>query len=98
MKNLLFTLPKHIFTEHLYVTYHHIYRYKQYLTDIKILRVLITITKTAIMLVINNHNDDINNNIIIITIKKRKEKKKKQSSEDFRTYSHTKNFTRVQQF
>ena len=96
MKNLLFTLPKHIFTEHLYVTYHHhIYRYKQYLTDIKILRVLITITKTAIMLVINNHNDDINNNIIIITIKKRKEKKKKQSSEEFRTYSHTKNFTRV---
>ena len=77
MKNLLFTLPKHIFTEHLYVTYDHIYRYKQYLTDIKILRVLITITKTAIMLVINNHNDDINNNIIIIiTIKKRKEKKK----------------------
>ena len=74
-----------------------IYRYKQYLTDIKILRVLITITKTAIMLVINNHNDYINNNIIIITIKKRKEKKKrnKESSEDFRTYSHTKNFTRV---
>ena len=55
-----------------------IYRYKQYLTDIKILRVLITITKTAIVLVINNYNDDINNNIIMITIKKRKEKKKKQ--------------------
>ena len=43
MKNLLFTFPKHIFTEHLYVTYH-ICRYKQYLTDIKILRILITIT------------------------------------------------------
>ena len=65
-----------------------IYRYKQYLTDIKILRVLITITKTAIMLVINNHNDDINNNIIIITIKKRKEKKK-ETKKAQKTFAHT---------
>ena len=47
MKNLLFTFPKHIFTEHLYVTYH-IYRYKQYLTDIEKLRILITITSNHV--------------------------------------------------
>ena len=44
MKNLLFTFPKHIFTEHLYVTYH---LYKQYLTDI-ILRILIRITSNHV--------------------------------------------------
>ena len=65
MKNL-FTFPKHIFIEHLYVTYH-IYRYKQYITNIKIVRILITITTTVIMFVINNNTADINN-IIIITI------------------------------
>ena len=65
MKNLSFTFPKHIFREHLYVTYH-IYRYKQYITNIKIVRILITITATVIMLVINNNNDI--NNTIIITI------------------------------
>ena len=43
------------------------------------------------MLAINN-NDDINNNIIIITIYKYI---KKESSEDFHTYSHAENFTRV---
>ena len=64
MKNL-FTFPKHIFIEHLYVTYH-IYRYKQYITNIKIVRILIAITATVIMLVINNNNDI--NNTIIITI------------------------------
>ena len=53
MKNLLFTFPKHIFTEHLYITYH-TYRYKQYVTNTKIGRILITITTTAIRLVINN--------------------------------------------
>ena len=68
MKNLLFTFPKHIFTEHLHVT-HQTYRYEQYITNIKMLRILITITTTANMLVIdNNNNKDINNNIIIITI------------------------------
>ena len=50
MKNLSFTFPKHIFREHLYVTYH-IYRYKQYITNIEIL-ILITIITTAVMLVI----------------------------------------------
>ena len=68
MKNLLFTFPKHI-----YVTYH-IYRYKQYITNIKIL-ILITITITTIMLVINNNNDDISNNIIITITKKKKQRK-----------------------
>ena len=48
MRNLLFSFPKHIFTEHLYITYH-IYRYKQYITNIKIPSVLITITITAMM-------------------------------------------------
>ena len=68
MKNLLFTFPKHIFTEHLHVNYQ-TYRYEQYITNIKMLRMLITITTTANMLVIdNNNNKDINNNIIIITI------------------------------
>ena len=75
MKNLLFTFPKHIFTEHLYVSIIYIYRYKQYLTNIKILRILITIKTTEIMLVINN-NDDNNSNIIIITIKKEKKQRK----------------------
>ena len=53
MRNLLFAFPKHIFTEHLYIAYH-IYRYKQYITNIKILRILITITATVMMLVINS--------------------------------------------
>ena len=47
MKNLLFTFPKYIVTEHLYFTYH-IYRYKQYLTDIEKLRILITITSNNV--------------------------------------------------
>ena len=47
MKNLLVTFPEHIFTEHLYITYH-IYRYKQYITNIKILRILTTVTKETI--------------------------------------------------
>ena len=65
---LLLLFPKHIFTEHLHVT-HQTYRYEQYITNIKMLRILITITTTANMLVIdNNNNNDINNNIIIITI------------------------------
>ena len=80
-KNLLFTSPKHIFTEHLHVTYQ-TYRYKQYITNIKMLRILITITTTANMLVIdNNNNNDINNNNYIT-----KERKiNKESSEDFHT-------------
>ena len=89
MKNLSFTFPKHIFREHLYVTYH-IYRYKQYITNIKILRILITITTTAIMLVINNKNDGIDNNIIIITIT-RKRKKQRKLHIDFHTYLHAEN-------
>ena len=72
MRNLLFTFPKHIFTEHLYITYD-IYRYKQYIINIKIIKVLITITATAMMLVINNNNTN-NNNYIQ---KKRTEKGKK---------------------
>ena len=80
MKNLLFTFPKHIFTDHLYITYH-IYRYKQYITNIYILRILIAITTWAIMLVINYNNDDFNNNIIIITItKKRKNENRDKES------------------
>ena len=47
IKNLLFIFPKYIFTEHLYFTYH-IYRYKQYLTDIEKLRILITITSNHV--------------------------------------------------
>ena len=35
---IIFTFPKHIFTEHLYITYH-IYRSKQYITNIKILTI-----------------------------------------------------------
>ena len=66
MRNLLFTFPKHIFTEHLYIPYH-AYRYKHHITNIKILitiliRILITITTTVLMLVINNNID--NNNKI----------------------------------
>ena len=64
MKNL-FTFPIHIFTEHLYITFH-IYKYKQYITNIKILGILITILTTTIILVINNiiinHNNNDNNN------------------------------------
>ena len=52
----------------------YIYRYKQYLTNIKILRILITIKTTEIMLVINNNDD--NNSNIIITIKKEKKQRK----------------------
>ena len=59
MRNLLFTYPKYIFTEHLYITYH-IYRYKQYIINIKIIKILMTIIATSMMLVINNNN--INNN------------------------------------
>ena len=48
MKNL-FTFPKDIFTEHLYVTYHiYIDRYKQYLTDIEKLRILTIITSNHV--------------------------------------------------
>ena len=81
MKNLLFTFPEHIFTEHLPVTYQ-TYKYEQYITNIKMLRILITITTTANMLVIdNNNNNDINNNNYIT-----KERKiNKESSEDFHT-------------
>ena len=81
MKNLLFTFPEHIFTEHLHVTYQ-TYKYEQYITNIKMLRILITITTTANMLVIdNNNNNDINNNNYIT-----KERKiNKESSEDFHT-------------
>ena len=96
MKNLLFTFPKHIFTKHLYITYH-IYRYKQYITNIKILRILITITTTAMMLVVNN-NDNINNNnnnnnnnnkIIITTITATKNKIRKGKKPKLRRLPHT---------
>ena len=66
MKNL-FTFPMHIFTEHLYITFH-IYKYKQYITNIKILGILIAITTTTIIIlvinniIINNNNNDNNNN------------------------------------
>ena len=56
MKNL-FTFPIHIFTEH-----HHVCRYKQYLTNIKILTISIKIATTTMMLVINSKNNNINNN------------------------------------
>ena len=63
MRKLLFTFLKHIFTKHLYFTCH-IYRYKQCITNIKTLRIiLIIITRTAMILVINNNNNNnINNN------------------------------------
>ena len=79
MKNLLFTFPEHIFTERLYIIYH-IYIYKQYITNIKILRILITVTTTAVMLVIKNNNDNINNNITITIAPKKKEPKKAQKT------------------
>ena len=61
MENLVFIFPIHIFTKYLYITYH-IYRYKQCITNIKILRILITITATEMMLVINNNNNNNDNN------------------------------------
>ena len=61
MENLVFIFPIHIFTKHLYITYH-IYRYKQCITNIKILRILITIKATEMMLVINNNNNNNDNN------------------------------------
>ena len=83
MKNLLFTFPNRIFTEHLYIT--DIYRYKQYIANIKILRILLTITTTAMMLVMNNNNDNIDNNNNYNKKKKKvKEKKKAQN-----TVTHT---------
>ena len=60
-RNLLFTFLKHIFTKHLYITWH-IYRYKQYTANIKILRIPIIITVKAKMLVINNNNNNNNCN------------------------------------
>ena len=57
MTNLLFTFPKHIFTEHLYIPYH-VYRYIKILITM-LIRILITIATTALMLIINNI---INNN------------------------------------
>ena len=89
MKNLLFTFPEHIFTEHLYITYH-IYIYKQYITNIKILRILITVTTTAVMLVIKNNNDNIKNNITITIAPKKK--RNKESSEDLDTSQEFSNF------
>ena len=73
LRNPLFTFPKQIFTEHVYNTYH-IYRYKQYIINIKIVRILITITATAMMLLINNNN--INNNNYNCSKKKKKKKQK----------------------
>ena len=61
MENLVFIFPIHIFTKHVYITYH-IYRYKQCITNIKILRILITVTATGMILVINNNNKNNNNN------------------------------------
>ena len=60
MENLVFIFPIHIFTKHVYITYH-IYRYKQCITNIKILRILITVTATGMILVINNNNNNNNN-------------------------------------
>ena len=60
MRNLLFLFPKHIFTEQLYITYH-TYRYKQYIINIKIIKISLTILATAMILVRNN-NININNN------------------------------------
>ena len=57
----LFTFRVHIFIEHLHITYY-IYRYKHYITNIKLLRTLKKITATAMMLVINNDNNNNNNN------------------------------------
>ena len=56
----LFLFPKHIFTEHLYVTYH-TDTYKQYIINIKIIKISKTISATAMILVTNN-NININNN------------------------------------
>ena len=98
MRNLLFTFPKDIFTEHLYISYD-IYRFKQYITNIKLLRILITIPTTAMMLVINNNNNNNNNNNYNCNKKKsEKEKKSKRKSKAQMTSTHThtlKNFMRV---
>ena len=64
-----------MFTEHLYISYD-IYRFKQYITNIKLLRILITITTTAIMLVINNNNNNNNNNNYNCSKKKIRERVK----------------------
>ena len=77
MRNLLFTFPKDMFTEHLCISYD-IYRFKQYITNIKLLRILITITTTAMMLVINNNNNNNNNNY---NCNKKNQKRKKKVKE-----------------
>ena len=55
MWSLLFLFPKHIFTEHLYITYH-----KQYIINIKLIKISIAISATKMILVTNN-NININN-------------------------------------
>ena len=61
MRNLLFIFLKHIPIKHLCITCH-IYRHKQYVTNIRILRILIIIATAAIILVIINNNNINNNN------------------------------------
>ena len=50
-----------IYLQNIYITYH-IYRYKQYIINIKTVKILITITTTAMVLVTNYNNiNNINN-------------------------------------
>ena len=111
MKNLLFTSPKRIFTEHLYVTYHiyiYIYMYKCIYIYIYIhrqrKRSKQQITNIEIQIILIT----ITTTAIILIINNTIEnihnntliltKRNKESSENFYTHSHTKNFKRVQQF
>ena len=60
-----------------------IYRYKQYIINIKIVKILITITATAMMLVINNNSNNYN-------CKKKTKKKMKggEKAQKTSTYTH----------
>ena len=92
-----------IYLQNIYITYH-IYRYKQYIINIKIVKILITITTTAMVLVtnynninnINNYNCNNNKNKQTNKNKtknrkgKKRGKKNQKNSEDFHIYSHAK--------
>ena len=84
MKNLLFTFLN-IDLQNIFIS---LIIYRD-INSIYITNIITKKTTRANMLVINN-NYDINNNIITITKKRNKE-----SSENFHTYSHVENLTRV---
>ena len=69
-----------------------IYRYKQYIINIKIVKISITITATAMMLVINNNNNYNCNNNNNNNNKSGGGEREKKSSEDFHIYSYAKKF------